>query len=180
MTEKRPAPNPPARAQPERQDMRGKYCVIRTYSAGVHVGVVESHEGTEVRLTDARRIWSWKGANTLHEIALHGVGKGSRVSEPVPDILLTEGVVGPVLRGTECGQPQTCRQAVARRLHAARAQVIEPRLDQQHDRQRRAQPGQGGKAAAGQHTVEHLHEEQRHQQNLPDHRWCGLHRIARI
>ncbi len=72
--------------------MKGKYCVIRTYSAGVHVGVVESHEGTEVRLTDARRIWSWKGANTLHEIALHGVGKGSRVSEPVPDILLTEAI----------------------------------------------------------------------------------------
>jgi hypothetical protein len=68
------------------------YAVIRTYSAGVHVGTVKSREGKEVVLTDARRIWSWKGANTLHEIALRGVGKGSRVSEAVAEITLTEAI----------------------------------------------------------------------------------------
>jgi hypothetical protein len=67
-----------------------KYCVIRTYSAGVHVGTLESQTGKEVQLSNARRIWYWKGANTLHEIALHGVGAGSKVSEPVPVIHLTE------------------------------------------------------------------------------------------
>ena len=66
------------------------YAVIRTYSAGVHVGDVESREGKEVVLTNARRIWHWKGANTLHEIALKGVAKGSKVSEPVGRITLTE------------------------------------------------------------------------------------------
>lgn len=70
----------------------GHYCVIRTYSAGVHVGVVVSHRDREVVLADARRIWSWKGANTLHEIALRGVGSGSRVSEFVDRILLTEAI----------------------------------------------------------------------------------------
>ena len=67
----------------------GHYSVIRTYSAGVHVGIVTVCAGTEVVLSQARRIWTWKGANTLHEIALRGVGAGSRVSEEVDGVLLT-------------------------------------------------------------------------------------------
>lgn len=72
--------------------MQGKYCVVRTYSAGVHVGVVESIDGTAAALKDARRIWRWAGANTLNEVALHGVSKGSKVSDPVESILLTEAI----------------------------------------------------------------------------------------
>lgn len=72
--------------------MEGKYVVVRTYSAGVHVGVLGQREGRELVLTDARRIWNWQGANTLHEVALRGVGKGSRVSEAVPSVLLTEAI----------------------------------------------------------------------------------------
>jgi hypothetical protein len=68
------------------------FVVVRTYSAGVHVGELKSREGKEVVLTDAQRIWSWKGANTLHEIALRGVGKGSKVSERVAEITLTEAI----------------------------------------------------------------------------------------
>ena len=72
--------------------MTNKHVVIRTYSAGVHVGQLVERRGKEVDLVRARRIWSWQGANTLHEIALHGVGKGSRVSEPVAEITLTEAI----------------------------------------------------------------------------------------
>lgn len=72
--------------------MIGKFCVIRTYSAGVHVGTLTKHKGTKVTLANARRIWSWLGANTLHEIALAGVGKGSKISAPVESILLTEAI----------------------------------------------------------------------------------------
>lgn len=70
------------------------YVVVRTYSAGVHVGVLESqaNDGKRVVLTDARRIWQWKGANTLHEIALRGAGAGSRVSEAVSRIEVTEAI----------------------------------------------------------------------------------------
>ena len=70
------------------------YVVVRTFSAGVHVGVLESRSaaGKLVILSDARRIWRWMGANTLHEISLHGVGPGSRVSEPVASIFLTEAI----------------------------------------------------------------------------------------
>ena len=71
---------------------RRPYVVIRTYSAGVHVGTLAARRGQEVDLVDARRIWHWKGANTLHEIALRGVGPGSRVSEPVGAITLTQAV----------------------------------------------------------------------------------------
>jgi hypothetical protein len=72
--------------------MIGKYCVIRTYSAGVHVGVLYAHDNKMVTLHDARRIWYWDGANTLNEIALRGVGKGSKVSEIVEQIVLTEAI----------------------------------------------------------------------------------------
>ena len=64
--------------------------IVRTYSAGVHYGTLSDRRGREVDLTDARRIWSWKGRNTLHEIALHGVGAGSRVSEAVTRITVLE------------------------------------------------------------------------------------------
>lgn len=69
-----------------------QYVVVRTYSAGVHVGTLDQRNGKEVMLLDARRIWNWNGANTLHEIALRGVAQGSRVSEPVSRILLTEAI----------------------------------------------------------------------------------------
>jgi uncharacterized protein DUF6948 len=68
----------------------GKYCVIRTFSAGVHVGVLKSRCGKEVELTDAKRIWYWNGANTLHEIASMGIANTSKVSDSVPAISLTE------------------------------------------------------------------------------------------
>ncbi len=72
----------------------GPAVIVRTYSAGVHYGHLElqSADGKLVRLSGARRIWSWKGANTLHEIALRGVGSGSRVSERVESVTLTEAI----------------------------------------------------------------------------------------
>jgi len=70
----------------------GKFVIVRTYSAGVHFGTLESQNGKEITLTEAGRIWSWKGANTLHEIANSGVGKGSRVSELAPVVSLTEAI----------------------------------------------------------------------------------------
>ncbi len=80
-------------AQPQASlccEMIGKYVVARTYSAGVHVGVLKSRNGQECVLTDAKRIWSWQGANTLHEIAASGASKASKVSDAVESILLTQ------------------------------------------------------------------------------------------
>lgn len=74
-------------------EMIGTMVVVRTYSAGVHFGTLAAanKSGRKVTLTDARRIWYWKGANTLHEIATEGVNvKESKVSKPVARIVLTE------------------------------------------------------------------------------------------
>ena len=70
----------------------GHKCIIRTYSAGVHFGTLESIDGKAAVLVDARRIWQWYGANTLNEIAATGVAAKSRISNPVPCILLTEAI----------------------------------------------------------------------------------------
>lgn len=80
----------------------GLYCVVRTYSAGVHVGIVAQREGTEVVLSEARRVWQWRGRNTLHEVSLSGVASGSRVSEPVDGLLLT-GVIE-IIPCTQAGE----------------------------------------------------------------------------
>lgn len=69
------------------------FVVVRTYSAGVHCGELHKSEGKQVVLHNARRIWRWRGANTLNEVALHGVSNEySRISEPVECIELTEAI----------------------------------------------------------------------------------------
>ncbi len=70
------------------------FVVVRTYSAGVHVGTLVSRKDREVKLVNARRVWRWKGANTLHELALGGASlkEYTRISEPVPEIVLTEAI----------------------------------------------------------------------------------------
>lgn len=73
--------------------MEKSFVLVRTYSAGVHVGTLVNHEGKEVTLRDARRIWRWRGANTLNEVSQKGVdNEWSRISEPVPEITLTEAI----------------------------------------------------------------------------------------
>ncbi len=73
--------------------MIGQFCLVRTYSAGVHCGILTESHGTAVTLTNARRIWRWNNANTLNELAMKGAGKDyTRISEPVPTILLTEAI----------------------------------------------------------------------------------------
>lgn len=69
-----------------------KYVLVRTYTAGVHFGVLKFRNGRDVTLLKGRRIWSWSGANTLHEIANSGVNSESKISEEVSLIELTEAV----------------------------------------------------------------------------------------
>lgn len=68
--------------------MIGKFVVIRTWAAGVHMGILEQKDGNEVILKDARRLWYWKGANTLNEVSQEGVSSESKISQPVPSIWL--------------------------------------------------------------------------------------------
>ena len=68
-----------------------KYVVVRTYSAGVHIGELAARKGKEVTLRNARRIWSWSGALSLSEISQRGITDG-KVSCPVAQIELTEAI----------------------------------------------------------------------------------------
>lgn len=70
------------------------YVVIRTYSAGVHVGYLENlnEETQTVKLVNARRIRYWKGALTLSEVSKSGISKESRLSEEVDKIILLEAI----------------------------------------------------------------------------------------
>ena len=67
--------------------------LVRTYSAGVHFGTLESREGKEVVLTNARRLYQWSGACSLSQVAVDGVRlSGSKISVIVPKITLTEAI----------------------------------------------------------------------------------------
>ena len=50
----------------------GKYVIVRTYSAGVFAGELESRTGQEVVLRNARRLWYWSGAASLSQLATDG------------------------------------------------------------------------------------------------------------
>ena len=65
-----------------------RYYIIRADRAGVFAGNIVSREGSEVTLTNCRRLWKWVGANTLSDIALKGVAKpgGCRFTQPVDEI----------------------------------------------------------------------------------------------
>ncbi len=74
-------------------DHIGKYVIVRTYSAGVHAGVLLRKEGKEVELTDSRRIWYWAGAASLSGLASAGTSKprDCQFGDPVR-IILTEAI----------------------------------------------------------------------------------------
>lgn len=68
------------------------YCMVRTYSAGVFAGYVESREGKEATLRNARRIWYWDGAASLSQLATDGTSKPENCKFPCPvdSVTLTE------------------------------------------------------------------------------------------
>ena len=59
------------------------YVIIRTYSAGVFAGNLESRNGREVILTNARRLWRWAGAASLSQMAVTGTSKPRECKFPV-------------------------------------------------------------------------------------------------
>lgn len=68
------------------------YCMVRTYSAGVFAGYIESREGKEATLRNARRIWYWDGAASLSQLATDGTSKPENCKFPCPvdSVTLTE------------------------------------------------------------------------------------------
>lgn len=60
--------------------MLNRRCLIRTYSAGVHIGDVTYIDGMEVKLGNALRLWKWEGSGlSLSAVAADGI-KGGRLN----------------------------------------------------------------------------------------------------
>lgn len=74
--------------------MIGKYVIVRTYSAGVFAGTLISKEGQDVVLSNARRIWYWKGAASLSQLATDGTSdpKGCKFPVAVESINLLQAI----------------------------------------------------------------------------------------
>lgn len=59
-----------------------KYVIVRTYSAGVFAENLESRNGQEVVLKNARRLWYWDGAASLSQLATDGTSKPENCKFP--------------------------------------------------------------------------------------------------
>ena len=73
--------------------MIGKYVIVRCSDAGVHAGVLESHEGREAVVLESRRLWYWKPANRkkfLSGVAVAGLHEDSKIGATLPRLHLTE------------------------------------------------------------------------------------------
>lgn len=72
----------------------GTKVLVRAYSAGVHFGTLQSIDGKQVVLTDARNLWRWRGANSLREVANNGcnIKEYTKITESVPVLVLTEAI----------------------------------------------------------------------------------------
>lgn len=74
--------------------MLGRRCLIRTYSAGVHIGDVvwiNPENSMEVKLENALRLWKWEnGGLSLSAVANNGI-KGGRLNE-TGEVYLTNAI----------------------------------------------------------------------------------------
>ena len=59
------------------------YVIVRTNSAGVFAGTLESRTGKECVLTGARRLWYWAGAASLSQLAMMGTNNPELCKFPV-------------------------------------------------------------------------------------------------
>jgi hypothetical protein len=60
--------------------MMGRRCLVRTYSAGVHIGDIVYANEMEAHLKNALRLWSWEGGGlSLSAVANNGI-KGGRLN----------------------------------------------------------------------------------------------------
>jgi len=70
------------------------FYIVRTLSAGVFFGHIKKREGKEVTMTNARRLWYWKGAASLSQLAMEGVKYPSECKFPITvnQVLLIEAI----------------------------------------------------------------------------------------
>jgi len=88
-----PASEAAQAAQPNKDGL--EYCIIRTYSAGVWAGYIDTKSKDACQeVYDARRLWRWWSDFTLSALALRGAKKGkegeNKYAVAVPRVILKE------------------------------------------------------------------------------------------
>lgn len=70
--------------------MLNKKVIIRADRAGVFFGTLKEKNGTEVTLTDCRRLWYWDGAASISQLAVDGTTKAvnCKFTITVPEITI--------------------------------------------------------------------------------------------
>ena len=72
----------------------GKFCIVRTYSAGVHFGIIDwinPNNAMECKIINAHRLWKWEdGGLSLSALAQNGLKK-ARINF-TGEILLTNAI----------------------------------------------------------------------------------------
>ena len=75
-------------------DYTNKKVIVRCNRAGVFYGILKEYDkiNREATLTDCRRLWYWKGACSLSEMAVSGVKKtrDCKFSVIVPEMVVME------------------------------------------------------------------------------------------
>ena len=70
--------------------MLGTKVLVRDHRAGVHVGTLTSWD-TQTKcatLKEARKVWYWAGAASVHGIAARGIDqKRSQIAPVVPEVI---------------------------------------------------------------------------------------------
>ena len=76
----------------EQRAVMDDYCIVRTYSAGVFAGNLVKQDGKCGTVKNVRRIWYWKGANSLSQLAAEGVKNPSecKFAMEIEEVRLTE------------------------------------------------------------------------------------------
>ena len=59
-----------------------KMVIVRCASAGAFAGELESRKGNEVVMRNARRLWFWRGAASLSQMAMEGTSNPSGCKFP--------------------------------------------------------------------------------------------------
>ena len=67
-----------------------KYYIVRADRAGVFFGHIEEKDGSEVTMTEVRRLWYWEGAASLSQLAVEGTSRpeGCKFTVTVPEMVI--------------------------------------------------------------------------------------------
>ncbi len=74
--------------------MIGRKVIVRGDRSGVFFGTLAERSGREVKLTGCRRLWYWKGAASLSQLAVDGTARPSdcKFTVSVDEIIILDAI----------------------------------------------------------------------------------------